>query len=175
MALPIPAGTYDIDGVHSQLGFAIRHLGISTVRGTFVDFTGSLTVGADLASTAVTLDAQMASVNTGNAGRDGHLHSDHFFDVANHPTMTFRTKGIKEVGANYELQGDLTIRGVTKPITLAVEFNGSGVNPMNQNTHFGFSASGSIKRTDFGVDFGVPMVSENVQLNIDAQFVQPAA
>jgi polyisoprenoid-binding protein YceI len=174
MTLPIASGTYSIDTWHTQLGFSVRHLGISTVRGQFDDYSGTLTVGSDLSDTAVTLTAQMASVNTGNAGRDEHLHGEHFFDVANHPTLTFASTKVVENSGRYALHGDLTIRGVTKPVTLDVEFNGSGVFPMDQSTHYGFTAVGEINRTDFGVDYATPLVSETVKLTLDAQFVQPA-
>ena len=175
MSLPIPVGTYGIDTVHSQLAFAVKHLGISTVRGTFDTFSGSLTVGADLASTAVTIAAEMGSVNSGNAGRDGHLQGDTFFDTANHPSMTFRSTSVEAKGDDYILHGDLTIRGITKPVSLATSFNGSGTFPMDQSTHFGFEATGQIARTDFGVSFGVPMVSDTVKLTLDVQFIQPAS
>jgi polyisoprenoid-binding protein YceI len=173
--LPIPSGTYAIDDWHSQLGFSVRHLGISTVRGSFDKYTGSLVVGDDLAATSVTIEAEMGSANTGNPGRDGHLQGEDFFDAANHPTMSFRSTSIADQGDNkFALTGDLTIRGTTKPVTLDVSFNGSGVFPMDQSTHVGFGATGTIKRTDFGVNYGVPLVSENVELNLDLQFVAPA-
>jgi polyisoprenoid-binding protein YceI len=175
MTLPIPAGSYGIDTAHSQLGFAIRHLGISTVRGTFDTFTGSLTVGDALADTSVAISAEMASVNTGNEGRDGHLHGEHFFDTGNHPTMTFASTAIEAAGDAYILHGDLTIRGITKPIALATTFNGDASFPMDGSTHFGFEATGQIARTDFGVSYGVPMASDTVKLTLDVQFVQPAA
>jgi polyisoprenoid-binding protein YceI len=175
-SLPIPAGTYAIDDWHSQLGFSVRHLGISTVRGSFTKYAGSLVVGADLASTSVTIDAEMASAHTGNAGRDEHIQGADFFDSANHPTMSFRSTGIAEKGGSkYALTGDLTLRGVTKPVTLDVDFNGSNVFPMDQSTHVGFGATGTIKRTDFGVNYGVPLVSENVELHLEVQFVAPTA
>jgi polyisoprenoid-binding protein YceI len=174
MPLPIPEGTYGIDKVHSQIGFAVRHLGISTVRGTFDRFDGSLTVGADIHATTVSLDAEMKSVNSGNEGRDGHLHGDQFFDADNHPTMTFRSTSITPRGDDYVLNGDLTIRGITKPIALDVTFNGSNTFPMDQSTHFGFEATGTLSRSDFGASYGVPMVSDSVRLALDVQFVQPA-
>ena len=175
MSLPIPAGTYGIDPVHTQIGFAVKHLGISTVRGTFDQFTGSLIVGADLASTKVEVDASIGSINTGNGGRDGHLQGADFFDTENHPTMSFRSAGIDTNGDDYVLNGELTLRGVTKAVALAVTFNGSGVFPMDKSTHFGFEAVGEINRTDFGVSYGVPLVSDKVKLSLDVQFVQPAA
>lgn len=175
MSLPIAPGTYGIDAMHSQLGFSITHLGISIVRGTFDKFDGSLTVGASLADTAVSIDAEMASVNSGNQMRDGHMHGDDFFDVANHPTMSFRSTSIEESGSGYAMTGDLTIKGVTQAVTLATDYNGSGVFPMDQSTHFGFAASGKISRSAFGISYGVPMVSDDVKLSLDVQFVQPAA
>ena len=174
MDLPIAAGTYGIDTAHSQLGFGITHLGISIVRGTFDSFTGSLTVGEHLGDTAVEVDADMSSVNSGNAGRDEHLCGELFFDVANHPMMAFRSTGISGHGSDYELNGDLMIRAITQPITLAVTFNGEAVFPMDGSTHFGFSARGRISRSAFGIDYGVPMAGDDVDLHLEAQFVQPA-
>ena len=175
MTLPIPAGSYDIDTAHSQLGFAIRHLGISTVRGTFDAFSGSLTVGSELSETSVVISADMTSVNTGNEGRDGHLHGEHFFDSGNHPKMTFTSTAVEAHGDDYVLHGDLTIRGITKPIALATTFNGTASFPMDGSTHFGFEATGQLARTDFGVSYGVPLASDTVKLTLDVQFVQPAA
>jgi polyisoprenoid-binding protein YceI len=174
MSLPIAAGTYGIDNWHSQLGFSVKHLGISTVRGAFDAYEGSLTVGEDLAGTSVSISADMNSVNSGNKGRDEHLQAPDFFDSASHPKLTFVSTSITGSGNDYTLNGDLTIKGVTKPVALAVTFNGSGVFPMDNSTHFGFVAKGTIKRTDFGVSYGVPLVSENVELTLDVQFVKPA-
>ncbi len=174
MSLPIPAATYGIDTAHSQLGFSITHLGISIVRGTFDTFDGSLTVGESLADTAVAIEADMASMNSGNPMRDGHMHGDDFFDVANHPTMSFRSTSIEESASGYAMTGDLTIKGVTQSVTLAADYNGSGVFPMDQSTHFGFAARGTISRSAFGISYGVPMVSDDVKLTLDVQFVQPA-
>lgn len=174
MTLPIAAGAYDIDPMHTQLGFSVSHLGISTIRGTFDRFTGSLTIGESLQDTSVTVDAEMASVNSGNTMRDQHLHGTDFFDVANHPALTFASSSIEPRGVGYDLHGTLTIKGVSHPVVLAVTFNGSAVFPMNQSTHFGFSATGTISRTAFGMGYGVPMVSDDVKLVLDAQFVAPA-
>jgi polyisoprenoid-binding protein YceI len=174
VSLPIPCGTYGIDTWHSQLSFAVRHLGISTVRGTFVRYSGSLTVGEDLATTSVSVDAEMGSVASGNPGRDEHLHGELFFDVANHPLMTFRSTSIAAHGEGYVLTGDLTIKGTTLAVSFATTFNGSNVFPVDQSTHFGFTATGTISRSAFGVSYGVPLVSDEVALTLDIQFVQPA-
>lgn len=175
MTLPIAPGTYGIDTMHSQLGFYVSHLGISLVRGTFDSYTGSLTVGRALGETALSIDAEMASVHTGNEKRDLHLHGEDFFDVANHPQMSFRSTSIDENGSTYALIGDLTIRGITRSVTLSATYNGSGVFPMDKSTHYGFSASGTISRSDFGVAYGVPLASDDVALMLEAQFVSPAS
>jgi polyisoprenoid-binding protein YceI len=174
MSLPITPGTYAIDSAHSHLGFAIRHLGISTIRGAFTSFTGSLTVGDDLAATSAEVTADMTSVQSGNEMRDGHLHSDQFFDTANHPTMSFTSTSIEADGDDYLMHGNLTIRGTTKPVTLKTEFNGEATFPMDGSTHFGFEARGQIARSEFGVSFGVPMASDTVKLILEVQFVRPA-
>ena len=174
MSLPIPPGTYGIDPVHSQVGFAIRHLGITTIRGTFDRFTGSLTIGEDLADTSVTVEADMASLNTGFAMRDEHIHGPDFFDLANHPTMTFQSTSVAESGDGYAMTGDLTIRGVTVPVTFDTTFNGSEVFPVDGSTHFGFSASATISRTAFDMAQLIPVLSDNVKLELEAQFVRPA-
>jgi polyisoprenoid-binding protein YceI len=161
--------------MHSQLGFSVTHLGISLIRGTFDRYSGSLTVGETLADTVVAIEAEMASVNSGNAMRDGHLHGTEFFDVANHPTLTFRSTSITENGSGYTMTGDLTIKGVTHSVSLQASYNGSGVHPMDQSTHFGFGALGSISRSAFDMSYGVPMVSDDVKLSLDTQFVNPAA
>ena len=174
MSLPMAPGTYGIDTMHSQLGFSVEHLGISIVRGTFDRYRGSLTVGETLADTSVTLDAEMTSMNSGNAMRDGHMHGADFFDVANHPTMTFRSTSIVDAGDNYEMTGDLTIRATTQPVTFSVTYNGSAVFPMDQSTHHGFAAVGSISRSEYGMSYGVPLVSDEVALSLELQFIQPA-
>jgi polyisoprenoid-binding protein YceI len=174
MNLPIAPGSYNIDTVHSQLGFAVKHLGISTVRGMFDRYSGALFVGSTLADTVVTIEAEMASVNSGNSMRDEHLHGADFFDVANHPQMTYRSTSVAESGSGYAMTGDLSIKGVTHPVTLQATFNGSGVFPMDHSTHHGFTATATISRSAFGVSYGVPLVSDDVVLTLDVQFISPA-
>lgn len=175
MALPIPAGSYGIDKMHTQLGFAVTHLGISVVGGTFDTFDGTLTVGDSLASSALSLSADMGSVNTGQPMRDGHLKGADFFDVENHPTLSFTSTSIEQAGDRYRLTGDLTIKGSTQQVTLDASYNGSGTFPVDGSTHYGFSASGTLSRSAFGVSYGVPMVTDDVKLTLEAQFVQPKA
>ncbi len=175
MSLDIPVGTYGIDTMHTQLGFSVTHLGISTIRGTFDRFSGWLTVGDSLADTSVTIEAEMASMNSGNTMRDEHMHGADFFDVANHPQMIFQSTSIKESGSGYALTGNLSIKAATQSVTLATTYNGSEVFPMDQSTHYGFSATTTISRSAFGVSYGVPMVGDDVTLQLEAQFIKPAA
>jgi polyisoprenoid-binding protein YceI len=175
MAASIPPGTYPVDAMHTQLGFCVTHLGISVIRGTFDRFTGALTVGSSVGDTSVALEAETASVNTGNTLRDQHIHGADFFDVANHPAMSFRSTTITESDRGYQMVGDLTLKGITAPITLDVTFNGSGVFPVDGSTHHGFSASGTLSRSAFNMGYAVPMVSDDVTLLLEAQFVAAAA
>ena len=161
--------------MHSQLGFSVTHLGISTIRGTFDRYQGTLTVGGALDGTSVAISADMSSVNSGNKMRDDHMHAADWFDVANHPEMVFTSTGITANGDAYALTGDLSIKGVTRPVVLDVSYNGSGVFPMDGSTHHGFRATGSISRSAYGVSFGVPGVSDSVELALDLQFVAPKA
>lgn len=175
MSLAVPAGSYPMDLAHSQLGFAVTHLGISIVRGTFDKFDGTLVVGDRIEDTSVSVEAEMGSVNTGNSAREDVLLGEAFFDAANHPGLSFQSTSAQETEGGYELLGDLTIKGITKPVRLSVSYNGSAVFPMDQSTHFGFSASGEISRSAFGVSTGVPMVTDEVSLHLEAQFIAPAA
>lgn len=174
MSLPIPAGTYGIDPVHSQFGFSVTHLGISLVHGTFDNFSGSLTVGSTLDDTTVTVSAEMASVNSGNSLRDQHIQGAEFFDVANHQQMTFTSTSIREAESGYQMTGNLTIKGISQPVDFQVVFNGSATFPVDQSTHYGFGATAPISRSAFDISYGVPMVSDDVELRLDVQFVQPA-
>ena len=174
MTLLISPGTYGIDTVHSQLAFGVKHLGISIVRGTFDRFAGALFVGESLADTVVTIEAEMASINSGNTMRDEHVHGSEFLDVANHPQMTFRTTSITESANGYTMTGDLTIKSTTHPVVLHATYNGSAVFPMDKSTHHGFTATGTISRSAYGVSYGVPVVSDDVTLTLDVQFINPA-
>ena len=117
----------------------------------------------------------MASVNTGNAARDKHILGGDFFDAANHPQMTFASTSVSETSDGYELKGDLTIKGITNTVTLAGTYNGSAVFPMDGSTHHGFSMSGTISRSAFDVSYGVPMVTDDVELVLGAQFIEAAS
>ncbi|OBF54584.1 YceI family protein [Mycolicibacterium monacense] len=151
----LSAGTWAIDPVHSTIGFSVRHLMVSKVRGTFDDFSGAITVGED-GTASVTAEIAVASVNTRNEQRDAHLRAADFFDVENHPVATFTSTGVRADGDGYAIDGEFTLKGVTKPITLDLEF--SGTNPgMGHGEVAGFDASVVLNRKDFGIDFDAPL------------------
>ena len=145
------AGTWNIDPSHSEVGFTVRHL-MSKVRGQFEKFEGSVTTGDALTDTSATASIDLTSINTRDEQRDGHLRSGDFFDVENTGPMTFTSKSFDGSTAT----GDLTIKGVTREVTLDVEFLGVDKDPWG-GTRLGFDATGEINRKDFGVDFNIPL------------------
>lgn len=174
----LTAGTWTIDPVHSTVGFSVRHLMVSKVRGTFDTFDGAITVAED-GTPSVTAQIAVDSVNTRNEQRDGHLKSADFFDTAQHPTATFTSTGVRSDGDTYLVDGDFTLKGVTKPITLQVEFH--GVNPgMGQGEVAGFEASVVLNRKDFGIDIDMPLetggtvVGDKVTVTLEIEAVKQA-
>lgn len=181
MAQPqIPAGTWDIDTSHSNVGFTVRHMMVSKVRGQFRDFSGSITIGDDPLTSTVEATIDLASVDTRDAKRDEHLRAPDFFDVVEHPTMTFRSTTVRPSAGGYELDGELTIKGVTRPITLALEVGGVGTDPWG-GTRLGFEATGTISRKDYGMEFNAPLegggvlVGDKVTIDLDVEAVLQAA
>lgn len=175
---PLSVGTWTIDPVHSTVGFSVRHMMVSKVRGTFDDFNGAITVTED-GTPSVTAEIKVDSVNTRNEQRDGHLRSADFFDTANHPIATFTSTGVRPNGDTYLVDGDFTLKGVTRPITLDVEFN--GVNPgMGQGEVAGFEASVVLNRRDFGIDIDMPLdtggavVGDKVTVTLEIEAVKQA-
>jgi polyisoprenoid-binding protein YceI len=169
------AGTWDLDPVHSTIGFIARHLMVSKVRGEFTSFEAQVVTAPNPLDSTATATIDLSSVSTGNEMRDNDLRSTNFFDVETHPKMTFASTAIRQDHEIFLVDGDLTIRGVTKPVTLAVEINGFGPDPYG-GTRAGFSATAEINRTDFGVSFNAPvpggvMVSERIQIEIEAEAV----
>jgi polyisoprenoid-binding protein YceI len=168
------AGTWDIDPVHSHIGFVARHLMVSKVRGNFTKFEGQIITADNPLESSATATIDMASVDTSNAQRDEDVKGENFFDVASHPSMTFRSTGIRPHGGDILVDGDLTIKGVTHPVELTVEVNGFGPDPYG-GTRAGFSATGEINRTDYGITAnmvlptGGVMVSEKIQLTIEIE------
>jgi polyisoprenoid-binding protein YceI len=171
----LPAGTWTVDASHSELGFVARHLMVTKVRGSFKEFEGSVKVGDDVADSQVSAVAQLASIETGSADRDAHLRSADFFDVENNPTMSFTST---EVSAD-SLKGDLTIKGITKPVEFDLEFNGLATDPWG-NQKAGFEASTEINRKDWDLGWNVALegggvlVSEKIKLNLDIQLTKAA-
>ncbi len=179
LATEIPsytAGTWTIDPTHSNVGFSVRHMMVSRVRGRFTDVSGTITTADDVTSSSVVAEIAMASIDTGNADRDGHLRTNDFFDIENFPTMTFTSTGLTATAEVFELTGDLTLRGVTKSITLEGEISGFGPDAYG-GTRVGFEAKGSFHRSDFGVNWNTPLetggvvVGEKVDIHLDIQAV----
>lgn len=171
----LSAGTWTVDAAHSELGFTARHLMVTKVRGKFNEFEATATVADDVTASSINAVVQLASVDTGSADRDAHIRSGDFFDVENNPTMTFIST---EVGDD-TLKGDLTIKGVTKPLELDVDFLGEGGDPWG-GTRVGVEATGEISRKEFGIDFNIPlegdkvMIGDKITLTINAEAVLQA-
>jgi polyisoprenoid-binding protein YceI len=168
--------TWENDDPHSQLGFTVTHLGISDVSGTFNDFDVNLRSSKpDFSDASFELTAKTASLDTRVEARNTHLKSADFFDVAKYPELIFKSKSIKNDGKDkFKLSGDLTIRGITKPVTMDLVFRGTTVNPMSKQTTAGFQVQGLIKRSDFNVGSGFPasVVSDEVRIKADGEFIQ---
>jgi polyisoprenoid-binding protein YceI len=177
--LPLAPGTWTVDPNHSSVNFKVRHIGLTNVRGRFNKFTASLNVGASVEESSVQALIEMSSVDTNQPDRDAHLRSTDFFSIEQHPQMLFSSRSIAPSGDGYLVDGDLTINGTTKPVRLAVEFDGVQVFPGDGSTHAGFSASTEINRDDFGVDFNMPLgvdrfaLGKKIAIEIDIQFVAP--
>jgi len=173
---------WQIDPAHSAAHFSVRHLMISNVRGEFTKLSGSALINpADPAKSSVEITIQAASLNTREPQRDEHLRSADFFDVANHPTLMFRSKRIEALGAeNFKLTGDLTIRGVTKEVTFDVEGPTASVKDPWGSIRAGVTASAKINRKDFGVawnaltETGGVVVGDEVKITIEAELIQQA-
>jgi polyisoprenoid-binding protein YceI len=171
-------GDYTIDATHSRLGFSARHAMVTTVRGQFGDFDGAAHVDAEnpTAST-VALTIRAASVSTGTADRDGHLVSGDFFDVDNHPELTFTSTSVERDGSEWAITGDLTIKGVTKPVTIPFEETGTAVDPYG-NTRVGFEGATTINRKDWNLTWnaaletGGVLVSEKIKLEFDISAIK---
>jgi polyisoprenoid-binding protein YceI len=180
--LPLATGTWTFDSSHSGVHFKVRHLGLNNVHGRFNGVDAWLTVGDDLAGTSFGATVDIATIDTNNADRDAHLLSTDFFSADTHPTMTFVSSAIRETGTDeYEADGDLTINGVTRPITLAVEFTGSAVHPGDGKLRSGFIATAKVLRDDYGIDFNMPLgidkfaLGKKIDVEIDVQFTAPTS
>ncbi|HEY4112278.1 YceI family protein [Puia sp.] len=170
------AQEWNMDKAHSQINFGITHMGINEVGGTFGSVTAKFTsTKDDFSDAAIELTADVNTINTGNEQRNNHLKTDAFFDAAKFGTLSFKSTGFKKVSdKTYQLTGDLTLHGVTKPVTLTAVFNGTITNPSNKKTVAGFKVTGTIKRTDFGIGntFPTAMLSDEVVLVANTEFVK---
>lgn len=174
---PINPGTWTIDAAHSTVGFTVRHLMVSKVRGKFDTFSGTITVAED-GTPSVQAEIDVRSLSTGQADRDAHIRSADFFDAEKFPTATFVSTAVEPDGDDYTLTGDFTLHGVTKQVSLKLLFN--GINPgMGQGPVAGFEASTVINRKDFGIDIEMPLegggvvVGDKVTINLEIEAGQP--
>jgi polyisoprenoid-binding protein YceI len=169
-------GTWDIDPVHSDVSFTVRHMMVSKVRGRLAAFRGEIVTASRFTDSTVSATVDATSIDTGNAQRDGHLRSADFFEIESHPTWEFRSTAIRPDGADYALDGELTVKGVTRPVSFALEVNGFGPDAYG-GTRAGFSATTTISRSDFGVDIAMPLdgggvvVSDKVQITLEIEAV----
>ena len=173
-------GDYTIDPTHTRLGFSARHAMVTTVRGQFTDFAGTAHIDtANPAASKVELTIQTASIDTGVADRDGHLKSPDFFDAEANPTITFVSTKVERDGDDWTIAGDLTIKGVAKPVTIEFESTGSAQDPFG-NLRVGFEGATSINRKDWGLSWnaaletGGVLVSEKVKLEFDVSAIKNA-
>jgi polyisoprenoid-binding protein YceI len=169
------AGTWSIDPVHSTVGFVVRHLMISKMRGHFTRFDGQIVTAADPLQSTVTATIDLTSIDTSNRQRDDHIRSADFFEVETYPTMTYHSTGIRRDGEDFVLHGDLTLKGVTHPVPLTLEVNGFGPDPLAADplagARVGFTATGEINRMDFGVSYNGPIPGGGVALGEKVQLV----
>jgi len=174
------AGTWALDPTHSEVTFSVKHLAISKVRGSFERFTATLVTAEDPSKSTVEASIEVASVNTNQKDRDNHLRTNDFFKVDEFPNMTFTSTSVVLDGSDISVVGDLTLRGVTKSVTLTGEFGGIVTDSYGQ-TKAGFTASTKINRTDFGVNWNAPieaigfMLGDDVSITFELQFILQAA
>ncbi|MBE7188067.1 YceI family protein [Jatrophihabitans endophyticus] len=174
-------GTYTLDSVHSRLGFVARHAMVTKVRGSFDDFTGEIHVdGDDPTKSSVSVTAQVASIDTRNEQRDGHLRTNEFLDAEKFPEITFASTAVEaKGGSDFAVTGDLTIKGTTKSVTIPLEFQGQATDPFG-NVRIGFEGITEIVRSDYGVSFnatletGGVLVSDKITLELEISAVKNA-
>lgn len=179
---PALTGTWTGDPVHTELAFKVRHMGVGKAGGVIPLTEATLTFGEQgIADGSVVVVADAAGLDTKNEQRNGHVKSDDFLDVEHHPTITFRSTGVRAFdGETFQVDGELTIRGITKPLTLSAELLGAIIDPSG-TPRVGFAATGTLDRKEFGVKFGPvfgvgnAVVSDKVELTIEAEFTQSAA
>ncbi|PCG14337.1 YceI family protein [Sphingomonas adhaesiva] len=168
----VAAGTYQVDPAHTQVTWEVNHMGFSMLQGQFGASGGSIAIDpAKPAQTKVNVTFAVADLSVTSSQFATHLKSKDFFDVAANPNAQFVSTAVTPRGANRAtMTGNLTIKGITKPVTLDVTFVGAGTNPMTKKLNFGFKGTGTIKRSDFGLGMAVPIVSDEVKLTVNAAF-----
>lgn len=170
-------GTWAIDPDHSDVSFTVRHMMVSKVRGRFSKFSGEIVTAEDPTQSSVSATVDLSSIDTGNAQRDEHLRSADFFGVANHPQMTYRSTGIRADGDGWTVEGELSLKGVTRPVALAAELNGFSPDPWG-GVRAGFSATAQISRKDFGVDLEMPLdgggvvIGDKIQIHLEIEAIR---
>jgi len=170
------AGTWTVDTVHSDVAFSVRHMMVSKVKGRFNDWTTTIVTGENPLESSVTAEIQLSSIDTRNDQRDNHIRSADFFDVEKYPTMTYKSTSLVPVGDHFVLDGELTLKGVTKNVPLKLELNGFTPDPYG-GQRAGFSATAEISRSEFGVDIQLPMdgggvvVGDKVSITLEIEAV----
>lgn len=180
MTLPLHSGTWTLDPVHSHVAFSVRHLGISTLRGRFAETAATLDVGEQLNECSLTAEVEMASIETGNSDRDAHVRSSDFFNAETKPKMTFQSTSMQDMGENrFRVTGTLTLNDQSREEMLDVIFFGTEKNPLDGSTRAGFEARGRIDRTNYGINWNVPleagglMLGTEIFITLNAQLVGP--
>ena len=174
----IDAGVWTLDRSHTKIGFVAKHLMVTKVRGNFETYDATVVIAEDLAESRIKVTIDPSSITTGSDDRDNHLRSNDFFDAENHPAIEFTSTQIERDGDGFKVTGDLTVRGTTRPLTLAAVYEGTAVDPWG-NTHVGFSASGKVNREDWGLTWNAALegggwlVSKEVVLEIEGQLIRP--
>jgi polyisoprenoid-binding protein YceI len=169
-------GTWQIDPVHSEVSFSVRHMMVSKVRGSFTEFEGTIVTADEPTDSTVTASIALNSIDTRSEQRDNHIRSADFFDVAQHPTMTYRSTSLSGNGENWTLDGELSLHGVTRRVPLSLELNGFTADPFG-GQRVGFSATAEINRRDFGIDISMPMdgggvvVGDKVTISLEVEAV----
>ncbi|MCW2539243.1 MAG: uncharacterized protein JWN95_968 [Frankiales bacterium] len=173
-------GTWAIDAAHSDVSFSVRHMMVSKVKGRFGTFSGAIVTAADPSVSSVSAEIELGSIDTNNAQRDDHIRSADFFEVEKYPTMTYQSTSVSNDGDDWIVEGNLTLKGVTKAVPLTLELNGFGPDPYG-GTRAGFTAHAEISRSDFGVDISMPMdgggvvVGDKITITLEIEAVLSAA
>jgi polyisoprenoid-binding protein YceI len=172
-------GTWVIDPVHSEVGFSVRHLMLSKVRGRFAKFEGRIVTPENPYDASVEATIDLSSIDTNNADRDAHLRSQDFFDVENNPVMTYRSTGVRAASDGFLVDGELTLHGVTRPVPLALQLEGFLPSSPFGDTRAGFSATTEINRSDFQISFGIADaggvgLGDKVQISLEVEAVLQA-